>query len=130
MNMYHLINEFQPHQVRETLLVMLHVQKKKRLQLADKFQEHLDKVQETIQNALMLFLIKTNLQMRVQLQKITTKISVYIIKAEMVKSILRVNFLCRMKFCVILWILWIHLCYQIQTELINIFTLHPSKYAS
>ena len=50
--MHHLINEFRPHQARETLRVMLHVQKKKRLQLADKFQEHLDKVQETIQNAL------------------------------------------------------------------------------
>merc|ERR1711997_2079 len=52
IHMHHLINEFRPHQARETLRVMLHVQKKKRLQLADKFQEHLDKVQETIQNAL------------------------------------------------------------------------------
>ena len=52
INMHHLINEFRPHQARETLRVMLHVQKKKRLQLADKFQEHLDKVQETISNAL------------------------------------------------------------------------------
>ena len=52
INMHHLINEFRPHQARETLRVMLHVQKKKRLQLAEKFQEHLDKVQETIQNAL------------------------------------------------------------------------------
>merc|ERR1711883_50049 len=52
IHMHHLTNEFRPHQARETLRVMLYVQKKKRLQLADKFQEHLDKVQETIQNAL------------------------------------------------------------------------------
>ena len=52
IHVHHLINEFRPHQARETLRVMLHVQKKRRLQLADKFQEHLDKVQETIQNAL------------------------------------------------------------------------------
>lgn len=52
IHMHHLINEFRPHQARETLRVMLHVQKRKRLQVADKFQEHLDKVQETIQEAL------------------------------------------------------------------------------
>ena len=52
IHMHHLINEFRPHQARETLRMMLNVQKRKRLQLADKFQEHLDKVQETIQEAL------------------------------------------------------------------------------
>jgi len=52
IHMHHLINEFRPHQARETLRVMLHVQKRKRLQLAEKFQGHLEKVQETIQEAL------------------------------------------------------------------------------
>ena len=44
IHMHHLINEFRPHQARETLRVMLHVQKRKRNQLAQKFSEHLDKV--------------------------------------------------------------------------------------
>lgn len=52
IHIHHLINEFRPHQARETLRVMLHVQKRKRLQLAEKFQGHLEKVQETIQEAL------------------------------------------------------------------------------
>ena len=52
IHMHHLINEFRPHQARETLRVMLHVQKRKRLQLAEKFHGHLEKVQETIQEAL------------------------------------------------------------------------------
>merc|ERR1712203_593679 len=51
-HMHHLTNEFRPHQARETLRVMLYVQKRKRIQVADKFREHLDKVQETIQEAL------------------------------------------------------------------------------
>ena len=44
IHMHHLINEFRPHQARETLRVMLHVQKRKRTQVAEKFREHLDKV--------------------------------------------------------------------------------------
>ena len=44
IHMHHLINEFRPHQARETLRVMLHVQKRKRHQVADKFQANLDKV--------------------------------------------------------------------------------------
>eukprot|EP00094_Tigriopus_californicus_P010280 TCALIF_09916-PA protein Name:"Similar to MED7 Mediator of RNA polymerase II transcription subunit 7 (Anopheles gambiae)" AED:0.05 eAED:0.05 QI:150/1/1/1/1/1/3/84/290 len=52
IHMHHLINEFRPHQARETLRVMLHVQKRRRLQVAEKFQAHLDKVQETIEEAL------------------------------------------------------------------------------
>lgn len=50
IHMHHLINEFRPHQARETLRVMLHVQKRKRHQLADKFQEHLDKVNLSYQD--------------------------------------------------------------------------------
>lgn len=44
IHMHHLINEFRPHQARETLRVMLHVQKRKRMQVAQKFQANLDKV--------------------------------------------------------------------------------------
>ncbi len=44
INMHHLINEFRPHQARETLRVMLHVQKRKRSHLTENFQKHLDKV--------------------------------------------------------------------------------------
>ena len=44
INMHHLINEFRPHQARETLRVMLHVQRRRRVQVADKFKEHLEKV--------------------------------------------------------------------------------------
>ena len=46
INMHHLINEFRPHQARETLRVMLHVQRRRRVQVADKFKEHLEKVNE------------------------------------------------------------------------------------
>ncbi len=52
IHMHHLVNEFRPHQARETLRVMLHVQKRKRLMVAERFQMHLDKVQETIEEAL------------------------------------------------------------------------------
>ena len=38
IHMHHLINEFRPHQARETLRVLLHVQKKKRHSLAERFQ--------------------------------------------------------------------------------------------
>ena len=44
IHMHHLINEFRPHQARETLRVMLHVQKRKKIQVVEKFREHIDKV--------------------------------------------------------------------------------------
>lgn len=52
IHMHHLINEFRPHQARETLRVMMELQKKKRLDIAEKFQVHLDKVNELIQRSL------------------------------------------------------------------------------
>ena len=52
IHMHHLINEFRPHQARETLRVLLHVQKKKRLNLSEKFQGILDRIQTQIQEAL------------------------------------------------------------------------------
>ena len=48
IHMHHLINEFRPHQARETLRVMLHVQKRKRMQVAQKFQANLDKVSQEL----------------------------------------------------------------------------------
>ena len=44
--MHHLINEYRPHQARETLRVMMEEQKKQRLEIAEKFQSNLDHVTE------------------------------------------------------------------------------------
>eukprot|EP00092_Neocalanus_flemingeri_P003988 GFUD01004293.1.p1 GENE.GFUD01004293.1~~GFUD01004293.1.p1 ORF type:complete len:246 (-),score=70.97 GFUD01004293.1:77-763(-) len=52
IHMHHLINEFRPHQARETLRVMLMVQKRKRTQFTGKFKEHLEKVETIIQEAI------------------------------------------------------------------------------
>lgn len=52
IHMHHLINEFRPHQARETLRVMMELQKRQRLETADRFQKHLDKVKELLQGAI------------------------------------------------------------------------------
>lgn len=52
IHMHHLINEFRPHQARETLRMMMEYQKRQRLEIADKFQKHLDGVKELIQKSL------------------------------------------------------------------------------
>ncbi|PIK54927.1 putative mediator of RNA polymerase II transcription subunit 7-like [Apostichopus japonicus] len=49
VHMHHLINEYRPHQARETLRVMMEVQKRQRLQTAERFQKHLEKVTEILQ---------------------------------------------------------------------------------
>merc|ERR1712029_1156400 len=52
IHMHHLINEFRPHQARETLRVMLMVQKRRRTQFTAKFKEQLEKVESIIQEAI------------------------------------------------------------------------------
>ncbi|KAF6738076.1 Mediator of RNA polymerase II transcription subunit 7 [Oryzias melastigma] len=49
VHMHHLINEYRPHQARETLRVMMEVQKRQRLETAERFQKHLERVVEIIQ---------------------------------------------------------------------------------
>lgn len=52
VHMHHLINEYRPHQARETLRVMMEVQKRQRLETAERFQKHLERVVEIIQGCL------------------------------------------------------------------------------
>lgn len=51
IHIHHLINEFRPHQARETLRVMMEMQKQQRLETAERFQKHLDRVIEKLQTA-------------------------------------------------------------------------------
>ncbi|XP_005993120.1 mediator of RNA polymerase II transcription subunit 7 [Latimeria chalumnae] len=52
VHLHHLINEYRPHQARETLRVMMEVQKRQRLETAERFQKHLERVVEMIQSCL------------------------------------------------------------------------------
>ncbi|XP_004927837.1 mediator of RNA polymerase II transcription subunit 7 [Bombyx mandarina] len=52
IHIHHLLNEFRPHQARETLRVMMELQKRQRVETAARFKKHLDKVQDILQNAL------------------------------------------------------------------------------
>lgn len=52
IHIHHLINQFRPHQARETLRVMLMVQKRRRVQFTARFKEQLEKVKGIIQEAL------------------------------------------------------------------------------
>ena len=49
IHMHHLINEFRPHQARETLRVMMEVQKRQRLETAERFQKQMEKVTQILQ---------------------------------------------------------------------------------
>jgi len=49
IHMHHLINEFRPHQARESLRVMLEKQKRERLETVERFKKHLQCVQEMLQ---------------------------------------------------------------------------------
>lgn len=52
IHIHHLLNEFRPHQARETLRVMMELQRRQRIETANRFQKHLDRVQEILQQAL------------------------------------------------------------------------------
>jgi len=52
IHMHHLINEFRPHQARETLRVMMEVQKRQTLETCDRFQKHLEKCVDVIKQTL------------------------------------------------------------------------------
>lgn len=52
IHIHHLLNEFRPHQARETLRVMLELQKRQRIETAQRFEKHLDKVMDILQQAL------------------------------------------------------------------------------
>lgn len=52
VHMHHLINEYRPHQARETLRVMMEVQKRQRLETAERFQKQLNDVVENIHGCL------------------------------------------------------------------------------
>nr|CAH0100824.1 unnamed protein product [Daphnia galeata] len=52
IHMHHLVNEFRPHQARETLRVMLEQQKRQRLEIAERFRRHFDKAWELVQQAI------------------------------------------------------------------------------
>lgn len=51
VHIHHLINEFRPHQARETLRVMMELQKRQRLETAQRFQKHLEKVRDIVKSA-------------------------------------------------------------------------------
>ncbi|XP_055387608.1 mediator of RNA polymerase II transcription subunit 7 [Condylostylus longicornis] len=51
VHMHHLLNEFRPHQARETLRVMMELQKRQRIETSIRFQKHLDKVREIVKHA-------------------------------------------------------------------------------
>lgn len=48
IHMHHLINEFRPHQARETLRVMLETQRRQRLETVERFQVHMTRVEEML----------------------------------------------------------------------------------
>ena len=52
IHIHHLINEFRPHQARETLRVMLDVQKRQRIETTEHFQKQFEKVMEVLQTSL------------------------------------------------------------------------------
>lgn len=52
INMHHLINEYRQHQARETIRVMMAVQKKQRLDIAERFHRQLEKVTENLESYL------------------------------------------------------------------------------
>jgi len=52
IHIHHLINEFRPHQARETLRVMMEVQKRQAYDTCERLQKHLEKCLDIIKTAL------------------------------------------------------------------------------
>jgi len=50
INLHHLINEFRPHQARETLRIMLHRQKQSRLETAERLRNNIQKARDILKN--------------------------------------------------------------------------------
>ena len=48
INMHHLINEYRQHQARETIKVMMTVQKKQRVDITERFKQQLEKVSNSL----------------------------------------------------------------------------------
>lgn len=48
VHIHHLINEFRPHQARETLRLMMEVQKRSRIETSARFKLHLDHIRKTV----------------------------------------------------------------------------------
>lgn len=51
VHIHHLLNEFRPHQARETLRVLMELQKRTRVETALRFEKHLEKVRELVKEA-------------------------------------------------------------------------------
>ncbi|XP_075145753.1 mediator complex subunit 7 [Haematobia irritans] len=51
VHMHHLLNEFRPHQARETLRVMMETQKRQRVETTTRFEKHLEKVCDIVNTA-------------------------------------------------------------------------------
>ncbi|XP_047143479.1 mediator of RNA polymerase II transcription subunit 7 isoform X2 [Hydra vulgaris] len=65
INLHHLINEFRPHQARETLRVLLHRQKQQTLETADRLRRNIEKARSLLAaagNLLQQPVVKNELQ--------------------------------------------------------------------
>jgi len=51
VHIHHLLNEFRPHQARETLRVMMEMQKRQRLETVERFNKHLEHVRKIVNTA-------------------------------------------------------------------------------
>ncbi|CAF0821438.1 unnamed protein product [Brachionus calyciflorus] len=52
INMHHLINELRPHQARDNIRCILEMQKQQRIELAEKFKEHLRKIVDLLKHCI------------------------------------------------------------------------------
>lgn len=51
VHLHHLLNEFRPHQARETLRVLMEMQKRTRIETGLRFQKHLERVKKSVTKA-------------------------------------------------------------------------------